>query len=233
MSDFQLRTPELSFRQPNRLSLGDYQLRLDPTLQAEIEALRSGPPSPQLRQLILRPNWRNYAATQPDPRLTAPPTPARPPLVPQGAGPDTPRPGEVSDVLRAVWAIPSVQSLANRTLDEAGRRVRHNWSRLGTGGQILFVSHTGIMAAGALAGVLSNTRTRQAAYQLILNRDIPVPGVDGLRFRILERGGQVNYSNIAGSGVSARVRGEASATGQPQGEVMITIDLTRWVRALR
>ncbi len=231
MNDFTLRYGQ----QRSGPSLGVGQLQLDPQIEAEIHALRTRPPSPRLRNLVLRPNWSNM-----DPSLLAPPNPllgpptaAPAPIVPRGRGPSTPRPGEVSDVLRAVWGIPSVQQAANRVLDQAGQRAQRDWNRLNTGQQVALVSQGALIAGGALAGAMSNPDSREFLLNLVMDRDIPVPGVDGLKFRIVERGGQASYSNIGGSGVSARAGGSVDNLGRFQGEVMVTLDLTRWVPALR
>jgi hypothetical protein len=68
---------------------------------------------------------------------------------------------------------------------------------------------------------------------LIMDRDIPVPPFDGLEFRLTERGGRASYSNIAGSGVSARAGASVDTLGRFQGEVHVMLDLARWVPVLK
>ena len=80
---------------------------------------------------------------------------------------------------------------------------------------------------------MSNPDSRDFLLGLIMNRDIPVPGVPGLKFKILERGGSVGYSNILGSGISARGGASVSGMGQFQAEVHVGLDLARWVPLLR
>src|SRR5262249_9410400 len=100
MGDFQLTWPG-----PRRPSLlGDYQLHLDPQIEAEIRAIAARQNFERLGDIWLRREWWR--------------------LEPVGAGPDTPRPGEVSDVLKAIWAVPAVQSTAYRLLDEATSNLR-------------------------------------------------------------------------------------------------------------
>ena len=236
MGDLRLRQPTLRFgQQRSGPSLGVGQLRLDPQIEAEIRALRSGPPSPRLRHLVLRPNWARMDCAWLDQRIATlhipPAAPA--PLVPRGRGPATPRPGEVSDLLRAVWGIPTVQNGVNRVLDQAAHRAQRDWNRLSTGQQIALVTQGALIAGGALAGAMSNPESRAFLLNLIIDQDIPVPGVDGLQFRILERGGQASFSNIGGSGISARAGGSIGNLGEFQGEVRLTLDLTRWVPILR
>lgn len=231
MSDFTLR-----YGGPRRgPSLGVGQLQLDPRIEAEIRALRTGPPSPTLRNQVLRPNWTNIdpsLLTRPNPALGPPPS-AQAPLVPRGRGPATPRPGELSDVLRAIWGIPTVQQAANRALDQAAARAQRDWDRLSTGGRVALISQAGIIAGGALAGAMSNRDSREFLLNMIMNRDIPVPGVDGLQFRLVERGGRASYGNIGGSGVSAQAGASVDDLGRFQGEVQVTLDIAKWVPALR
>lgn len=231
MNDFTLR-----YGQPRSgPTLGAGELRLDPQIEAEIRALRSAPPSLRLRELVLHPNWAGMNCAWLDQRtasLRMRPA-ASAPLVPRGRGPATPRPGDVSDLLRAVWGIPSVQQAANRLLDQAAERAQRDWSRLNTGERVALVTQGALIAGGALAGSMSNPDSRAFLLNLIIDRDIPVPGVDGLQLRVLQRGGQASLSNIGGTGISARAGGSVGESGRFQGEIRLTLDLTRWVPALR
>jgi hypothetical protein len=212
-------------------SLGDYRLHLDPAIEAEILALRSGPPSSRLRNLVLFPKWFALDAPTLDRILLAPaPTPPARPLVPRGDGPAVPRAAEVGDLLEAIWGVPVVQQIATRLLDQASQRARHDWRSASGGDRALFITTAAVISGGTLAGVLSNNDARARVLDLIVNRDIPVPGVDGLTVRVKPRGGAATYSNIGGSGVTISAGGQAGSGGQaPQVEVMVTFDLARYL----
>jgi hypothetical protein len=59
MSDYDLSLPPLgsSLGRKPRLSLGDYQLQLDPEIRALMADLRSGRITPKLRETWLNPDW--------------------------------------------------------------------------------------------------------------------------------------------------------------------------------
>jgi hypothetical protein len=212
--------------------LSDYHLHLDPELEAEIRALQSAPPTQRLRNLVLFPDWMALEPMTLDQILrTPPPTAASAPLVPRGEYTVPPRAAEVGDLMKAIWAVPVVQDTTNRLLDQASERARREWRGASTGDQVLLVSAGAAIAGGSLAGVLSNNQTRTAALNFIVDKDIPVPGVDGLTVRVKPRGGGATFRNIGGSGVTVSAGGQAGAGGlPPQVDVMVTLDLSRYLR---
>ena len=202
-----LRLPQLGENlgyQPRPLSLGDpgqFQLRLDPQIQAQIQAIQFvrgqlsleslelgvsqiGGSVPTAGQTAAAPDLSPQAAarsvvpasTRPDP-FSVPATPTRPPLVPAGAGPDTPRAAGVGDILQAVLRIPTVRDGVTRLQEQAGARVRQDWSRLSGGERALVITQGIIMGAGALTGVALSPEARQFALDQIQGRDIPIPGL--------------------------------------------------------
>jgi len=211
--------------------LGDYRLRLDPEIEAEILALRSRPPSARLRNLVLFPKWYAVDAPTLDRILLAPnPTTPSRPLVPRGEGPAVPRAAEVGDLLQAIWKVPVVQQKATEVLDQASQHAQRDWRSASGGERALFITTAAVLTGGTLAGVLSSNVARARTLDLIVNQDIPVPGVEGLTVRVKPRGGAATYSNIGGSGVTISAGGQAGAGGQPQVEVMVTFDLARYLR---
>ncbi len=233
MGDFQLRTPSLRYNSPSStFNLGVGSLELDPELATEIRALRNAPPSPRLRTLISRPNWNNYHNSNP---IQFPAVPPRPqPLVPRGGGSTPLRQADLSMLLSAIWAIPNIQLMATRVLDDAAGRARSDWNRLNLDGKALIVSYTTVIAGSALiVGLRTPDPHDTLLLYLILDRNIPVPGVDGLEFKISARGGQVSFNNIVASGISARVAGGQNNIGQFQGEIQITLNLAQWLPAFR
>jgi hypothetical protein len=221
--------PSISRNRPN---LGDYHLHLDPEIEAEIRALQSAPPTPRLRNLVLFPDWMALEPMTLDQILrTPPPTATSAPLVPRGTYTGTPRAADVGDLMKAIWGVPVVQDTTNRLLDQASERARREWHSASTGDQVLIISAGTAIAGGSLAGVLSNNQARAAAFNFIVDKDIPVPGVDGLTVRMKPRGGGATFRNIGGSGVTVSAGGQAGAGAQPpQVEVMVTLDLSRYLR---
>ena len=210
---------------------GDYHLHLDPELEAEIRALQSGPPSPLLRNLVLFPDWTALEPMTLDRMLRTPsPTTVSGPLVPRGKYTGAPRAADVGDLMKAIWAVPVVQETTTRLLDQAGDRARRDWQGASTGDRALVVSSAAVIAGGSLAGVISNNEARTAAFNFIVDKDIPVPGVDGLTVRMKPRGAAATYSNIGGSGMTISAGGQAGAGGPPQVEVMVTFDVARYLR---
>jgi hypothetical protein len=199
-----LRMPQLGESlgyQQRPLSLGQTQLRLDPQIQAQIRAIQFVRGQLSLESLELgisqmsgsvpttgaspaAPNLSPAAAArtvvpanpQPGP-FSVPATPPRAPLVPAGAGPDTPRAAGIGDIFKAVLRIPSVRDGVRRLQEQASTRVRHDWSRLSGGERALVITQGIIMGAGALTGVALSPEARQFALDQIQGRDIPIPGL--------------------------------------------------------
>ncbi len=55
-------------------------------------------------------------------------------------------------------------------------------------------------------------------------------GQNHLRVRLKPRRAAATYRNIGGSGVTVSASGQAGAGGPPQVEVMVTLDVTRYLR---
>lgn len=231
MNDFQLQTPSLQLPRASRPSLGNYSLQLDPQLQADIRALLDNPPGPRLRGAFTDPNWFLFQQSQLDRILQQPPSTPTPAFTP-GAGPAQARAADVSDLMRALMRVPAVRQGMNNVLDRAVGPLRQAAGNM-TGAQTaILVTHAILMGGSLVTAINLQNSPPPFPLSLILNRDFPVPGVDGLNVQIRHRGGGVNWSNIGGSGVS--VRGGASGTGgQFQGDFFITLDVQQWVPLLR
>ena len=225
--DFRLTWP------PRRSGLlGDYHLHLDPEITAEIRAIEARRAFERLQGIWLRPDWRQLEqALQPQPlwlQMRPPPTP--PPLVPRGAGPATPRPAELGDLMEAIWAVPAVQRTAYRLLDDATSDLRAGWRTAATGERALFIGHA-VLMAGTLAPLLSVSRYRQQAFDLIQGHKIPVPGVRGGWVRVVPRGGSLGFGipGLPGSTASGGV--QFGNQGTPTNwNVMINIDIAQLLR---
>jgi hypothetical protein len=168
--------------------------------------LRLDVPTPDALRLVglqLDPTLIRPALLQIDPGLLTPPSPTTTgavlepvetlpsestPLVPAGPGPETPREASGSDIIRAVAAVPAVDTLLTNLQTQARDIAERDWGRLSTGEQIATIATTAIIGGGALAGVLSHPDTRQAAFDLLNGQTFPVPGVEGLQFEVGIRG---------------------------------------------
>lgn len=177
-----------SYRWPgSRPLFPDLQLRLDPRISMEIEVMS------RMRQ-ILAPDFVSRSLGELDlSTVVTPPQPWLPTggesggesqlLVPRGSGPSTPRAGSAGDVLRAVLKIPAVSTALDRVRDQAVGGVRRDWRRLSTGEQVLVITQTALIGGSALTAIFANDSSRSAVLGLIQDRDLPVPGVEGLTLR--------------------------------------------------
>lgn len=165
-----------------------FQLRLDPEIEAELALMRM-----RYIQRILNPvnvanSLRRLDPTVfgplPPPNVFSVPSPAPPgPLVPEGAGPATPRPASTGDILRAVMAIPAVDTALTNLRTQAMQRARSDWRRLSTGERVLLVSQGVLVGGTALTAVLSNEQSRNFVLNQLQGRNLPVPLVPGLSFQ--------------------------------------------------
>ena len=177
-------------RRPSLLDEGT-QLTLDPEIEAQmraITAMRSALSPEALRPILLQiPD----DFVQPPGPLDSPPTPAAPPLVPRGAGPSEPRAASGGDVLRAVMAIPAVDTAITNLQSRAVERVQRDWGALGTGGKVAVVSSLAVIGGGALAGAMTDPDARAFGLSQLNGRVIQVPGVGGLGVELNTQGDNV------------------------------------------
>ncbi|BAY61447.1 hypothetical protein NIES22_15120 [Calothrix brevissima NIES-22] len=191
--NYQLSPPSLL--QPpdpaSRYSLGmDTRLQLDP----QIQAMAMQYAQQQLQPSIIRPalnqinlglpaNLGAGGADTPNPFATPTPSAAAP-LVPAGAGPQTPRTGTPGDLLRAIMAVPTIDSALTSLQTQVSDRISQDWRRLSTGEQVAVVSTTALIGISAIAGVLSDPNTRQFALNQLNGQTFPVPKANWLRLEI-------------------------------------------------
>ena len=191
------------------ISLGTAGLTLSPpgggsrtpgTSPLGVPPLRLGPaptlPSPTLPTPQSTPPW-----------LSPTPSTMPAPLVPPGAGPATSRAASAGDLFRALMRVPAISSAITTLRTEAASRARSEWNQLNTGERALVISHTALLGAGALAGVLSSPEGREFTLDMLQDRDLPVPGVPGLNFRF----------NVTG----------------PNQQLFLNLDLAQLIPALR
>ncbi|NOT47001.1 MAG: hypothetical protein HOP17_04535 [Acidobacteria bacterium] len=238
MGDF-----ELGYR-PRPIRLLDQQLTLDPeivSMMAEIEARMA---ANRIINEMLRPDWRLMLPTFESmlnpaaPNIFATPTPPPAPSIwsaPRGSGPATPRAGELSDITGAVFQLPVVQGLVRQAHDEGLRQLRlfrSEWDGSSTGDRIVMVTMAGVVVGSSIAIIVANQETRDLAFGLIRDRDIPIPGVDGLSFRILDRGGSVRVP-LGVPGLSGGARLQFPNSASPSYDVNISFDVMQFIRSRR
>ena len=216
---------------PPRFHLLEQELHLDPDIQRMARELETSMAARHFIQLWLRPDFSlpSWQALMLQPL----PSPAGPMFTP-GAGPDTPRPGEISDVTDAIFKLPPVQGLVGQAHDEGLRQLRllrAEWSRASAGQRTVMVTMAGLVVGSSVGIILANEPTRHAAFGLIKGRDIPVPGVDGLSFQILDQGGSVTAPlGVPGLSGTARLQFPGDAS-HPDYGVMIRLDVMELLRS--
>jgi hypothetical protein len=235
MGDF-----DLGYKPP-RIRLLDQQLTLDPEvvrMMGEIEAQMA---ARRILSDMLRPNW-NLILPDFQSIVNTPSsdifrtTPSSPPSIwtsPRGAGPATPRAGELSDVTGAIYQLPAVQRLVTQAHDEGLRQLgvlRREWDTSSTGNRVAMVTMATVFAGAMITPVVANQQTRDLAFGLIKGRDIPVPGVDGLSFQILDRGGAVT-TPLGVPGLSGHARLQFPNSAAPNYEVTVNFDVMEFVRS--
>lgn len=225
--------------QPKHIKLFDGKLTLDPgivQMMGEIEAQMSA------RKIITemtQPNWNLSLPTfqsmlsSPPPNLFATPAPPTGVPIPYPAGPAVPRAGELSDIASAVFKLPAVQGLLTRAHDEGlsqVRLLRREWETAPTSNKVIMISMATVFAGSLIAPVIANQKTRDMAFGFIKGRDIPIPGVGGLSFQILDRGGAIN-TPLGIPGLSGKARLQLPNSAAPNYEVTINFDLMEFVRS--
>ena len=216
---------------PPRFHLLDQELHLDPDIQRMARELETRMAARQIVGLWLRPDWSTLLTTWQTIMSQPLQRPAGPLFTP-GAGPSAPRPGDFSDVTGAVYQLPPVQRLVEQAHDEGLRRLRllrAEWNRASPGERAVMVTMTSIVVGSSIGIIVANQPTRQAAFDLIKGRDIPIPGVDGLSFQILDRGGSVTVPLGHGFSGSTRLQFPGDAS-HPDYEVMIKLDVLEFLR---
>ena len=129
--------------------LGGEGLHLDPAIEAEMRRIEL---ERRFRELLEPGSIRSALRTAHRPRLRPParpawlpppggtPAPEPEPLVPRGAGPETPRAASPGDLLGAVMAVPAVDGALTRLRTQATDRLASDWRGLSGGGKAAVVT---------------------------------------------------------------------------------------------
>lgn len=227
---------------PPRFRLMNEQLHLDPEITRTIQEIEARMAARQMVNQFLQPNWQLLMPTwqsilaRPNAlTLPAAPQPAPAMTYVPGAGPATPRAGELGDVTRAVYQLPAVQHLVTQAHDEGLhqlRILRGEWERATPTDRAVMVTMTGLVVGSSLTIILANQQTRSMAFDLVKGHDIPIPGVDGLSFQILDRGGSVT-APLGVPGLSGSARLQLPSAARPDYEITVNFDVMEFIRSQR
>lgn len=225
---------------PRNLRLFDGQLTLDPEIVAMMGEIEAQMAARRILGEMTNPNWsltlptfESILSSRPNILTTPPPRAPGVPAFPRGAGPAVPRAGELSDIAKAVYQLPAVQGLVGRANDEALRQVRVlrlEWERATVPNRVAMVTMATVFAGALITPIVANQETRDLAFGLIKGRDIPVPGVSGLSFQILDAGGSVT-TPLGIPGLSGRARLQFPNSAAPSYEATITFDVMEFLRS--
>jgi len=207
--EFQLNT-EFGYRKPLTF-FPELELKLDPEIERKIQEIEASLFAKMLLERWLNPDFQTLAPhwstliaappavpygpapppSMPMPPATSGPSTAKPPPPPRIPPWDEPKPkpADFSDLAKALYKTDVVQGLAKKAHDEAWRQLRVlrlEWQQSNTGTKVASVSVAGLVVGGTLAAILANQPTRERAFGLLKNRDIPVPLVPGLSFKYFD-----------------------------------------------
>ena len=194
--------------------LGDqFRLKLDPDIEAELDKLNYKLGFDRLQSLWYQPDWsvidlmlsrptylQQDSVVAPSSNGTAPSASApgsnggygSPKLtIPEPENP-TLRKGEVSDVLKAVWRLPMIES----AVKDMKLELETQWNRMGTGEKAPLITMSVIIGAGLIGGIAANQTSRAWALEKISGVDIPVPKVDGFSFSIIAPKGIIGGAGL-------------------------------------
>jgi hypothetical protein len=227
---------------PPPIRLLDQQLTLDPEVVAMIGQIEAQMMARRILQDMLQPNWTlllsdfQSIVNTPTSDIFRNPTLPQPTSIwtsPRGAGPSQPRAGELSDVTGAIYQLPAVQRLVGLAHDEGLRQVRllrSEWDNASTGSRVIMVTMATVFAGALVTPIVANQPTRDLAFGLIKGRDIPIPGVDGLSFRLLDNGAGIT-TPLGVPGLTGSARLQFPNSTSPNYEATINFDLMQFLRS--
>ncbi|MBL4928694.1 hypothetical protein [Fuscibacter oryzae] len=231
---------EFGYRPPH-IRLLDKQLTLDPQIEATLAEINARMAAREWLDKVLNPRWvlsqdffQGLAMAPPNPLTMKLPAPGGPAWKP-GEGPATPRAGDMSDVTGALYKLPIVQELAKRAQEQALRdvnRLGKEWSAASGWGKFGMITMGTVVAGGMIAPILANRPTRLLAFDMIKDKDIPVPLLPGYSFRIMQDGGGVKLP-LGNKAVVLDSHLQVPGGAPVNFGVTINVDLAELVKALK
>lgn len=231
---------EFGYR-PTHIRLLDQKLTLDPQIQATLAEINARMAARDWLDKVMNPRWvlsedffRGLSIAPPNPLTMKLPKPGGPAWTP-GAGPATPRPGEMSDLTGALYQLPIVQELAKRAQEQAMRDLKgleRDWNAASGWGKFGMITMGAVVGGGMVAPILANKPTRLIAFDLIKDKDIPVPLLPGYSFRIMESGGGVKLP-LGNKAVVLDSHLQVPGNAPVNFGVTVNVDLAELVKALK
>jgi hypothetical protein len=209
----------------------DLKLKLDPKIKAEMEALGLFIVEKKPFLLFEQPDWSKLEQDWRFHRMLTMPQPQPQPVKPPVKGPDKPKAGELSDLLKAIGKVPEVKNAIKKVEEQSKKTVESIWNGSTSGEKALLITHTTLLTSGVVAGILARQDTRKKAFSFIEGKDLPVPGVEGLSFRI-RRTGAGFTSPYALPGMTLSYDFDLKG-GMPQIKLMLNFDLMEFLRKRR
>lgn len=171
----------------SHIRLFDENLRLDQRTLTVMKELQCEMSSRRSLDLWLKPNWGQ--AERDLSRLWLRPSPAGVPLL-RGPGPSKPRPGEISDTLKALYGMSALQNQIPAAHNEMQRQIGEI-SRAPSGVRGVMIAIPTLIAASTLVALINSSERRDGMFTFLVGRDIPLKLDDGLSFQIQRRGAQI------------------------------------------
>jgi hypothetical protein len=113
-----------------------------------------------------------------------PSVPEPQPIVPKGAGPDTPKAAGVSDLAEAVAAIPAVEGALGTLKNQAKSKVSTDWGKLKPGEKAAVVTTLVSIGLPALGAAASDPGARDFLLSQVNGKILPVPKVPWLNLEV-------------------------------------------------
>jgi hypothetical protein len=233
MGEFRLTTRREGFR--FRL-LEDNQLEA-PDVLSHLRWMRQQLSRPPVLNRWLQPSWDSIESDLQRMLREGGPD-AAPPAIPRtepGDGPDTPREGSTSDVVDAVWQLEVVQMQVRSLHGEARRQLgvlEREWESSSHTQRAIMLTMGGLVGASMITPLLAHDQSRAFVLGLLHDVPLPVPGIEGMTFRLRREGARVD-ANLGLPGL--RGMGQVDRSDRPGQTVdyrfMITLDVMALLRA--
>lgn len=98
----------------------------------------------------------------------------------------TVRIGEASDLFDALIRVPAIMKGIENIKSRVTNEPKRDWKHLSTGSKAVVITQTVLMGGGLVAGILSSKSGRKELYELLRDREIPmpIPGVSGFKLQL-------------------------------------------------
>jgi len=229
--------------QPPKMNLLPGTLKLDPEIEAMIAGIEARLAQKAWVETLMNPKWDDNlplfrglvvmppTGPLPPPGLLATPAPSPTYTADPNPGPDVPRAGELKDAAEAVYKTTFVQRFKDQsleTIDSQLRRLKLEWNTAKTPEKALMITTSVIFAAGVITPILANKKIRVAAFDMITDVDLPVPGLKGFKFKILKYGGGLSGPTPI-TGLTFDAQASVPESGQANMKAMLMLDVGKFL----